>query len=390
MLRIERLSKEVQQVGKHCLEKQATCKSELDIALRWLQEKPSPIKLREQINQLENPGINGVTVVPCTEKAFTTTQKTITARPDSVVAIGVDGSQIFPDRHAALQYYLIQTGALIYRYDGSLPEPKTQEWLNYRDEALYDENGYLISNDAVSRKRSVLEMHFTSELSTAERVIHPQSPTFILMDGPLLWPYAGEADSAQEDFHSYLSALTSICQNNVVPVGYIERPGGRHFIRMLWLNQLPKKAVYNTSKQCPIHLLTDIQLMESILPYGHRTTWYKRQSPTQNEQAAVGLEIWFSYLNVGSEKQPNIVRIEVPRNFTDNASLVDIIITTVLHQSKVLNGYPYILARAHEMALVTSKDKAALDAYIQRSLLEQGLVRQISEKARQKSYLGNR
>ena len=60
------------------------------------------------------------------------------------------------------------------------------------------------------------------------------------------------------------------------------------------------------------------------------------------------------------------------------------------HQSSVLNGYPYVLARAHEEALVTTRDKAALDSEIQRRLFEQGIVVRPSEKAQQKAFLGRR
>jgi hypothetical protein len=61
-----------------------------------------------------------------------------------------------------------------------------------------------------------------------------------------------------------------------------------------------------------------------------------------------------------------------------------------MHQSQALNGYPYVLARAHEQALVTMQDKAAFDAVIERKLMAQGFMPHISEKARQKSYLGSR
>ena len=60
------------------------------------------------------------------------------------------------------------------------------------------------------------------------------------------------------------------------------------------------------------------------------------------------------------------------------------------HQGEVLNGYPYVLARAHEEALVTTQDRATLEQAIQRELFSVGILAQPSNKARQKLLLGGK
>jgi len=69
---------------------------------------------------------------------------------------------------------------------------------------------------------------------------------------------------------------------------------------------------------------------------------------------------------------------------------MDILQSVLQHQAQVLGGYPYVLARAHEEALVTSRDKGILEQTIQRELLRDGLYTEPSAKAQQKSLLSHR
>ncbi|HEY89237.1 MAG TPA: hypothetical protein G4N98_05830, partial [Thermoflexia bacterium] len=55
---------------------------------------------------------------------------------------------------------------------------------------------------------------------------------------------------------------------------------------------------------------------------------------------------------------------------------------------RVLHGHPYVLARAHELALVTHQDQAALNNLLQQELSAAGITTHISVKAEQKAYLG--
>jgi len=100
--------------------------------------------------------------------------------------------------------------------------------------------------------------------------------------------------------------------------------------------------------------------------------------------------VWFCYVNVGVTRIPVIARVEAPGWGAQNEDAITTLHAVLLHQSQVLNGYPYVLARAHEEALVTTADKAALDSEIQRQLIAQGIFARPSEKAQQKAFLGKR
>ena len=65
---------------------------------------------------------------------------------------------MYPDAHAAALYYLIQIGGLAFAYDGSRPRPYSCETLHFKDEELFDAQGYLISPERVGMERLVREM----------------------------------------------------------------------------------------------------------------------------------------------------------------------------------------------------------------------------------------
>jgi len=281
------------------LEQSVNRKSDLAVAMSWLRQNPSTSTLQKRIKSLIEREERWEGVIPCTNHPLDATFSVPSARPESVTVIGVDGSQIFPDRHAAVLYYLIQCGALIFRYDGSLPEPKSTECLHFEDDELFDERGYLISNDVIGTQRTVQEMMFVADLCNYERKNHPQTQVFALVDGPLLWPYIGRGQHITPEFETYLSALTKIRQTEVVPVGYIDRPGGRWLLNLLWVNQLPTEEPLPRADTCPLHSLSDARLMEMLLAPGQRTPWYKRHNQAQNKHSRAGHEIWFCYLNLG-------------------------------------------------------------------------------------------
>ena len=390
MLHIERLSQSIDRMGKRLLKNISDRESDLTIASSWIKDNPSIYALIEQLNTFIERDQRWDGAIPCTDQPLTTTISVNRSHPDSVTVIGVDGSQIFPDRHAAVQYYLIQCGALIYRYDGGLPEPRSIEQLYYEDDVLFDARGYLISNEAIGIERTVQEMQFVADLCADERAKHPHTRIFALVDGPLLWPHPEHGQQVTSDLASYMDGLNSIRQTGAVPVGYIDRPGGKWFLNTLWINQLPEKISLIHDEVCPLQSLTDARLMGVMLAPGERTPWFKRHNQSQSIHSRADQEIWFCYLNLGQVNKPSIARIEVPKWFAEQQNEIMLLQNVLLHQAYALNGYPYVLARAHEQALVTTQDKAAFDAILERTLMEQGIMPQISEKARQKSYLGHR
>jgi len=238
-------------------------------------------------------------------------------------------------------------------------------------------------------ERMVKEMEVLADLVAAS-VQDAQGPVIGLFDGPLLWPYTDRAPDAGRMLRAYMVAMRTVQRGGGHPVGYVDRPGGRPLLDLLWASRLTPDEFGERIGESPLQSLTDEDLMVSVLPPGARTPWFTRPTPTNERHAQEGQEIWFCYLQLGGAEHPTIARIEMPAWAATRETAVAVGHAALRHQAAALNGYPYVLARAHEEALVTTQDKAALEQAIQREILASGKLVMPSEKAQQKALLGRR
>ena len=395
MLHIERLKTDIDVLSRLAAERQTSREDDVARALRWLAEAPDPATLRERLAPVTSGENDWPGALPATAAPLAARTTVAADPPRGTVVIGVDGSQVYPDAHAAALYYLIQIGGLAFAYDGSRPRPYSCETLHFKDEELFDAQGYLISPERVGMERLVREMGYLAELTVLERRLAPTAPLIALTDGPLLWPYVERSRADSQAVEGYLDALTEIRQAGGLAVGYVARPGGRTLSELLWASRLAPEDVPGRLPENPLRRLTDAALMANVLAPGERSAWFTRPSATNRRHAGHGHAVWFCYVNVGAQSASAvytdaIARVEVPEWGALNEDAIAALHAVLLHQSQVLNGYPYVLARAHEEALVTTADKTALDGEIQRHLFAQGILARPSEKAQQKAFLGKR
>ncbi len=388
MLHIEHLQAEIDALGAFALTKKTHFDEKTEVAQGWWQTLPPVPAIRARLAPLLGGDWTGA--LPATDAPVAAPFYAPERPLQDVTLIAVDGSQIFPDRHAAILYYLIQVGAIVFRYDGQTPTPHSRPALYYQDNDLFDAQGYVISSEKVSLQRLSQEMTYLCELAVAERRVAPAPPLFALLDGPLLWAYPERGQDVERTFQAYLEALGALQQAAVIPVGYVDRPGGRSVLELLWALHLAPEELSGRIGENPFQQLRDYRLMERRLPPGARTAWFTRPTAINRRHSEAGQEIWFCYLNVGEAGRPTIARVEIPAWAVPDEAAITTLHAALLHQARALNGYPYVLARAHEEALVTTHDKAALEDVLQRQLMEKGLIPHMSEKARQKSYLGKR
>jgi hypothetical protein len=95
----------------------------------------------------------------------------------------------------------------------------------------------------------------------------------------------------------------------------------------------------------------------------------------------------FFYLNCGPEQQ--IVRVEIPAWVGENPTYLERVHAGLVEQTR-LTGIPYVLIRAHELAVVGMAERQALDQMMNQILLEHGLDARISQKAQSKRWTGRR
>ncbi len=240
---------------------------------------------------------------------------------DSVIQatlIAADGSQINPDRHAAVQFGLVNVGAIILRLDsGEAPVISTETELMFGDALM--PNGIPMSEGMVALKRDLAERMKLEKLSQG---LSGQVVTFT--DGPIeLWGAQGE-DS--KSFHDFLEKYKTI------------------------LSRLQSRGVVTGERENP------------LLPPGHRSAVFKIQSSSEKNYKGV-LEVHFFYLNVGTEGHPWPVRVEIPRWVVDDRAQLDLLHAVLVSQCRMMGSrpYPYLLHRAHETALVKLEEKQQIE-----------------------------
>jgi len=398
MLHIERIREEIITLGHRAAQDRQTRRQALVLAQVWLDEAVEAGQLRAHLAPLLAAADRAATGagalrwhggIPCSPGKINRQRPTEDIPLTDLVLIGVDGSQIYPDRHALILYYLLQVGALIFRYDGNTPTVHAREWLRYDEADLYDDQGYLIGGETLGMERMVKEIEVLADLVEQERR-STANPVFALSDGPLLWPYVERGNRAGTHFTAYLGALGKVQKAGGIPVGYVDRPGGRPLLELLWAGRLAPEELVARIEENPLKMLSDDELMLEVLAPGAWTPWYTRATATNRRHAGDGQEIWFCYANLGTQHSPAIARIEVPAWAAGQDVAMTALQAALSHQGEALDGYPYVLARAHEEALVTTQDKTMLEQAIQRELFSAGILAQPSNKARQKLLLGRK
>lgn len=302
--------------------------------------------------------------------------------PDSVPAtlIAADGSQIVPNRHESLQYYIINVGAIAMQLGtGNTPDVETDTELKVLDE--FDDTHF--SDSQVALMRDVAERKKLLEM--AEKF---SSTIIALTEGQLeLWG-AVDNENAREfekNLQDYLNALEAMNKKGIIAGGYVDKPSANWFIKLLEIAATPQDELKNVRKQRLLAGATDYWLFSQILGEHERSAVFALQAKSA-EKYRGAISIHFFYLNVGSAKYPKIARVDVPQWVAANPSMLNALHAALIEQSKIMGNkqqFPYILHRAHEIAVVTHREKEEIDQMLSRELLSSG--GEIGEKSGKQS-----
>ena len=285
--------------------------------------------------------------------------------PDSVIQatlIAADGSQINPDRHAAVQFGLVNVGAISMRLNsGEAPEISTESELLFGDDLL--PNGIPMSDGMVALKRDLAERKKLDDLSKG---ISGQVVTFT--DGPIeLWGAKGEDASSYEDFvKKYIGVLSRLQTRDVITAGYVDKPSADLVVRLLEIAMADNEQLQKLREFHPLRGVSDRWLFgereHPLLPPGHRSAVFKIQSSSDKKYTGV-LTLHFFYLNVGTEGHPWPVRVEVPKWVVDDKEKLDLLHGVLVEQCRMMGSrpYPYLLHRAHETAVVKNEEKQQIE-----------------------------
>ncbi len=279
--------------------------------------------------------------------------------------IAADGSQIVPDRHAAVQFGLVNVGAIAMQLNsGATPDIFTDSTLFFGDELL-TEYGTTLSEGTIALRRDLAERTKLAELAK-----NYPAPVITLIDGPIaLWGKQNPEDAQlyEKSLNQYLGALSRLQENNAIMAGYIEKPSASPVVRLLEIMQAPAGTLGKLRTYHPLLGVDDLWLYgmnqkSPLLKLGERSAVFELQSKAKQRYTGT-LSIHFFYLNVGMEGHPYPVRVEIPKWVIDDKEKIDALHSVLIQQCRILGHKPtpYILHRSHEVAVVSFDEKRQIE-----------------------------
>ena len=299
--------------------------------------------------------------------------------------IAADGSQIVPDRHSASQYFVVNVGAIAMQVgSGNTPDVFTDTRLHLLDE--FEDSFF--SDSQVALQRDVAERRKLLEVSQKYSGI-----VIALTEGQLeLWG-AADGDNArvfEKSLQDYLDVLLELDKRGVVTSGYVDKPGANWLTRLLEIATIPESELDNLRKYRPLLGVTDLWLFGQILGRHQRSAIFKLQAKSA-EKYKESIAIHFFYLNVGDEKKPKIARVDIPCWVANDRQSLDNLHSALIEQAKIMGDrpFPYLLHRAHEIAVVTHREKEEIDRWLDIAIRNGGgEVGEISGKQSAKNLPG--
>lgn len=283
------------------------------------------------------------------------------------VILAADGSQINPSRHEAADFGVINLGALTL-VQGMPPRESVESRLLYYEDLETSSGG--LSEEMLALMRDVAERRFLADLASGEK-----APVVGLMDGMLeVFGEPRRDPIFEEQFQNYLEALRSLAELQVVIAGYVDKPRADYLVRMLELMAGGEEDVLQRLRARPFGGVTDAMILRGSLPAGARSAVFGIQS--RSSKVFTGpLRLYFFYLNVGTEKTPALARVEIPAWVAESPALVDLLHRTLMEQCRITGSkpYPYILHRAHEIAVVGFAEREQISSMIAVELLKRGI-----------------
>jgi hypothetical protein len=311
--------------------------------------------------------------------------------PETYTIIGADGSQIYPDRHALAFYYLINIGSISVTH-GSQDTPLVNQAssLFYTQDDLYDQRGKPIQPAMVNLRRDVGEMQ---ALATAAKKVTSHPALAILDNSLLLWMTLEAGVGAQKEIdlqlRAYLEAIDTLRDENVSLAGFIDRPRNANVLALTQLAGMMLEDITPETVQTNFYPgLVDYDLFRTLIPAGSRSARFTYSSPLNRDFETAGHQIQFFYLNPGPGK--HVVRVEIPAWVGQQPALLNNLHAGLLHDCQTTGGFPYVLVRAHELAVVNPHERETLERYLERRLLQAGDTMGPSQKSITKGWTQNR
>lgn len=317
--------------------------------------------------------------------------------PLQATIIASDGSQIVPNYHAPYLYSLINVGIIIY-FHGSHEAPAQLSIadLDYpgREASLippgpasqFTDNAALVN---LRRDRAEIE----ALARTVWEHRHQKRPMLALLDQRLLyWPAvgAGDGDGTKEMvLQAWQEAMTAIRKSESLLAGYIVRPRKQSVLNLLRSLEVEETGfdIQNLMERSGNLGLNDAMIFSQILRPGQRSKVFVDVSQHNDDfrQHDPENEVCFFYLNPGRQVR-QVARVDLPLWVARDPEVVNSVHALISDQCQILGDYPYVLARADEIAVVGRRDQENLNLMIENAMQRQGITSRSTAKQSSKEF----
>lgn len=285
--------------------------------------------------------------------------------------LAADGSQINPDRHGMVEFGAINVGVIQMKPGQGQPlTEQVRSRLMFHDD-LYTASGSPLTDDLVALMRDLAERQELVSLARGEK-----GPVVTLTDGPLeLFRDAKGSREFEKELEKYQDVLEDLASLDVATAGYVDRPRSDLVIRLLELVILKRGGRFDQAGiERPLLHIRDEILFRSLLKPGERSAVFAIHAGA-GKGFSGRLALHFFYLNVGRETHPYLSRVEIPLWVAENEHLLNLLHSCLVAQSQHLGArpYPYVLHRAHEIAVVSRDEHDQLETMIAAELRKQGV-----------------
>ena len=313
------------------------------------------------------------------------------ARPATYTAMATDGAEIDPDRHGGSgEFYLINVGRVRIPYgqperDVELSSVST---LGYTDDDLYivdprDPRRQVPMRDRhLDALRTVEEVRALADLAEADSF---SAPAVALVDGTLLFSVLEERprDFLRSRFYSdFVAQLERLRRARVCVAAYASRSRGIdlvHLFRAVCGSTPLVCDVCNGAHACALRGLNDAHLIGRGLDRWDRSGLFRVRSNVHDPYYGIH-RVYFFLLATGDE----VARVEIPEWVARDQAMLGLLHAVLVDQCAKGFGYPAVLARADDRAVISLGDRGVLDTLVQQELARRGVVARPSAKLSRK------
>jgi hypothetical protein len=302
-------------------------------------------------------------------------------RPAAYTALATDGAEIDPDRHGGGgEFFVINIGyaRIPYSQPHRDVELRSASTLGYTDEDLFivdprDARRQVPMRDRhLDALRTVAEARALADLAQSEADIQP--PAVATIDGTLLFSVLEERprDFLRARFYTaYVEQLERMRTVGVPVVAYASRSRGIDLVNLF-------RAVGDADLWL-LRGVNDAELLGRDLQPNERSALFRVRSNVHDPYFGPH-RVYFFLLHTGDE----IARVELPEWVAGEPATVNLVHAVLVDQLAKGFGYPAVLARADDRAVISLSDRHVLETLVRQELARRGVLAKASAKLTRK------